>query len=99
MHIAYISKDITVEFRSVSFLAYDIIAMVEVRHHSVRQTSGMRSWMVGLVVPSRSPRYVKGIVPMVHPKMFAMSLLCSLLVLIGIKVDLWKLIVSPMESA
>ena len=62
--------------------------IVEVRLLSMRQTSGMRSCMVGLVVPSGNPKYVNGIVPIEQPKISAMTLLCSKLVFIGIKVDL-----------
>ena len=82
-----VNEEITV-FSSESLEPYDIIDSVEVSLLSMLQTIGIRSWIEGLDVPRGSPRYMKGIFPIVQPTICAISLLKSSSQFIGIKVDL-----------
>ena len=55
--------------------------------HSTDATSGIRSATIGLAVPMGMPKYVKGMMPMVHPKMCARSVVEAESRMIGIKVE------------
>ena len=93
------SSEVTVVLTKVSFPAYDMSESVEDKFLSMELTSGIKSWIVGREVPKGSPRYVKGIEPIEHPKIEAMLVAISKSKLMGMSVDLWKLIFSPMEDA
>jgi hypothetical protein len=47
--------------------------------------------MVGLVVPSGRPRYVKGMLPTLHPKVLARWMALASFMLIGTRKDFSKL--------
>ena len=75
------------------------MAIVEVRRLSAEHTSGIRSRIIGLYVPRGRARYVQGMWPTEQPSTRAKSAVTSGDVLIGIRVDLWKLIFKPMDDA
>ena len=85
---AKIMSEVMIVFRRESLDPYDIRDNVEVSLLSILQTMGIRSWTEGFEVPSGNPRYVNGILPIVHPKIAARSVLRASSQLIGIKVDL-----------
>ena len=78
----------TVELSKVNFPACDMRESVEERLLSIEQTSGMKSWIVGRDVPKGRPRYVKGMEPIEHPKIEAISAANRGSKLMGINVDL-----------
>ena len=88
MQSAKIMSEVMTVFRRESLDPYDIRDNVEVSLLSILQTMGIRSWTEGFEVPSGNPRYVNGILPIVHPKIAARSVLRASSQLIGIKVDL-----------
>ena len=88
VHKAKIMREVMTELSRVSLPPYDIMLRVADRRLSTRQTRGMSSCMVSLVVPMGMPRYVKGIFPTVHPKILAISLVFAVVALIGMRVDL-----------
>ena len=59
------------EFKRANFPACDMRESVEDKLLSTELTRGIRSCMVGRDVPKGSPRYVNGMVPIVHPKIEA----------------------------
>ena len=73
--------------------------IVAVRRRSELHTSGMRSCTVGFEVPMGRPRYVNGMVPTEQPKMAASSAVEVSSRFIGMRVDLLKLILRPMDRA
>ena len=88
VHKAKIMREVMTELNRVSLPPYNIMLRVADRRLSTRQTRGMSSCMVSLVVPMGRPRYVKGIFPTTQPKMFAKVLQSSSSQFIGINVDL-----------
>lgn len=92
-------RDVITEFTSDSLASYGIIDRVAVIFLSTLHTKGIRSCTEGLVIPNGRPKYVKGMEPIVHPKMSANCSLRATSQLIGIIVDLWKFILSPMDEA
>ena len=97
MHSAKIMSEVITELSRVSFPPYDIMLRVAVSLLSMEQTRGMRSRTDGRVVPSGSPKYVKGIFPTVHPKILEISLVFAVESLIAMIVDLSKFIFKPMD--
>ena len=93
------SRDVTVVLSNVSFPAYDMSESVEERFHSTVLTRGIKSRSVGREVPRGRPRYVKGIDPIEHPKIEAISAANLGSRLMGTNVDLWKLIFRPIDWA
>ena len=75
------------EFTKVSFDPRSRSEAAEESLRSIDATSGMRSVIVGLVVPMGNPRYVNGMVPIAHPKTSTNRTVLSLAVLTVIKVD------------
>ena len=92
-------REVIIEFMRESFPAYGIKDIAVVMFLSALQTRGAKSWTDGRVVPRGRPRYVNGMEPTVEPNRSASSLHLSGGVLIGTIVDLWKLILSPMDVA
>lgn len=83
-----IIREVIIEFMRASLPAYDIKDMAAIIFLSALQTSGVMSWTVSLVVPNGTPRYVKGMAPIVQPNKVDRSLHLSVGVLIGMSVDL-----------
>lgn len=65
---------------------------------STLESKGVKSVIVGLLVPKGRPRYGKGIVPTLHPTILARCKVLCLGVLIGTRKDLLKLTCKPVES-
>ena len=84
---------------NVRFPAYNMSESLEERFHSTLLTRGIKSRSVGREVPRGRPRYVKGMDPIEHPKIEAISAANLGSKLMGIKVDLWKLIFRPIDWA
>ena len=68
MHSAKIVSEVITVLRRDNLEPYDIIDRVDVSLLSILQTIGIRSCTEGLEVPRGKPRYVKGIFPILHPK-------------------------------
>jgi hypothetical protein len=66
---------------------------------SILSIIGSRSSNLGFIVPIGSPRYVKGIDPIWHPKTAASCCILSSDTLIGKIMDFWKLTWRPVEEA
>ena len=75
-------------FNKESLAPYDIMDRVEVNLCSTEQTNDIRSSIEGLLVPRGRPRYVNGMLPILHSKMLASSFVRSSSQFIGIRVDL-----------
>ena len=88
MHRANMMSEVMTVFNSESLAPYDIIVKVEVSLRSTELTVGIRSWMEGLLVPRGRPRYVNGMLPILHSKILASSFVRSASQFIGMSVDL-----------
>jgi hypothetical protein len=68
---------------------YDISDEIPESFLSILDTIGIRSDTEGLVVPNGKPKYAKGRLSTLHPKIFANSVVFALSILIGTRVVLW----------
>lgn len=97
MHITKIVIEVIIEFSRDNFAAYDMRDNVVVKRLSTLHTRGIKSCIVGLVVPSGRLIEVNGMVPIEQPKIFASSFVRSISQFRGIRIDFWKFIFSPID--
>lgn len=86
------------ELTNWSFPPYESMLEKQVSLLSILLIIGINSSIFGFAVPSGSPRYVNGRVPILHVRRSAKWCPLSVVMLSGIRLDFWKLTLSPVEA-